>query len=170
MHVENFSELFLPICAHLLIITGILLMCYLLLNLVMLKDEQRRSTKREKEKAIRAFSMCIGFLIYFISRSSGMPIPELIFKSIKITNPFIFFLLNMMFPSLIGSFAAWYFIRVMKKGEDVASRAVVLFATIMLFLFIDVYTSSFKVEDQSVLIPNATFVIGIGLYVIFKVR
>ncbi|CAN2043721.1 conserved membrane hypothetical protein [Candidatus Magnetomoraceae bacterium gMMP-13] len=170
MHTDNFSEIFLNFFAHLLIIAGILSMFYFLLNLVMLKNEQRRSSKREKEKAIRAFSMCIGFLIYFTSRLSGMPIPELILSSLKITNPFSFFLLGIIFPSLTGSFAAWYFIKIMKKGEDIASRAVILLATIMFFLFIDVYTSSFKIEDKIVLIPNATFVIGVGLYVIFKVR
>jgi hypothetical protein len=158
---------FFNIVAHLIIIVGILVIFGFIIKMIV-KQENRL------ERVIRVFALVAGFLIYFMSRAVGISIPDIIVKSLAGTTPLSFGIIGMLFPLILGIFAAWYCVDAMGRISNLPGRVAVLIATFILTLFTDVYVAVFKLPTANKLhtnlLPNLTFVIGLSLYMIFNVK
>lgn len=126
------------------------------------------------EKIILMISSMTGFLIYFGARALGLSIPSMIMTSVSMTNPIKMILFSIVIPWTVGTIVAWYFSWCLKKHIDIAFRVVVLISAFIVTLFSDVYAASYAVEingkiDIS-LLPNLTFTVGMGLYIILNYK
>ena len=126
------------------------------------------------EKFILIISSMTGFLIYFGARALGLSIPSMMMKSVSITNPIRMTFFSIIIPWTVGTIVAWYFGWCLKKHIDIAFRVVILISAFIVTLFSDVYAASYTVSinggiDTS-LLPNLTFTVGMGLYIILNYK
>ena len=93
-------------------------------------------------------------------------------NSIINVRPFTFGLFAVLTPGVAGALLGWYFVKNVKKSEDVAVRVVILTATFMVVAFLDVYAATYSVTSavnkNMLLMPNLTFAVGLMLYIIIK--
>jgi hypothetical protein len=126
------------------------------------------------EKVILIVSVMIGFLIYFGSKAIGISIPSMMMSAVTTTNPVSIGILAIILPSAAGVTVAWYCIHCLNKSSEIAFRIVILIGTFIVTLFGDVYFATYTVKSQGnvdiTLLPNLTFTIGMGLYVILNYR
>ncbi len=133
--------------------------------------------KEEKmfEKVILIISAMTGFLIYFGARALGLSIPAMMMASVSVTNPIKMAVFSILIPWSVGIAVAWYFSWCLSKHIDIAFRVVILISAFIVTLFGDVYAASYTVEagggsiDTS-LLPNLTFTVGMGLYIILNYK
>ncbi len=126
------------------------------------------------EKVILVISAMTGFLIYFGARALGLPIPSMMMSSVSIASPIRMTLFSILIPWSVGVAVAWYFSWCLNKHIDIAFRVVILISAFIVTLFGDVYAASYAVTagggiDTS-LLPNLTFTVGMGLYIILNYK
>lgn len=160
--------IFFNIVTHILVIAGILSVFYFIYYMIY-------KTESILEKIIRISALTTGLLIYVGAKAVGISIPGLMMGGISTTNPLTIGFLGVIFPSLIGSFVAWFCIKNLNKSEDLAARLIILISTFIVVMFGDVYVKTYetsaKIDGLNIsLLPNLTFTIGLSLYVIFKYR
>jgi hypothetical protein len=132
--------------------------------------------KEEKifEKVILIISSMTGFLIYFGARALGLPIPFMMMAAVSVANPIKMAVFSIVIPWSVGVAVAWYFSWCMNKHIDIAFRIVILISAFIVTLFGDVYAASYAIKavgsiDTS-LLPNLTFTVGMGLYIILNYK
>jgi hypothetical protein len=126
------------------------------------------------EKIILIISAMTGFLIYFGSRALGISIPSLMMSSISVSNPIKMGIFSIIIPGAVGVAVAWYCLWCLRKHIDIAFRVVIMISTFVVTLFGDVYAASYTVSKTGTidisLLPNLTFTIGMGLYIILNYK
>ncbi|MBM3329983.1 MAG: hypothetical protein FJY67_11045 [Calditrichaeota bacterium] len=118
-------------------------------------------------------SAMTGFLIYYGSKALGITIPEVMMGAMSTTSLSLAFWAFLV-PSASGMLLAWYSIRCIHSGIELAYRVLILISTFILVMFIDVYKEVFGASvDKSglrYLLPNLSFTISLSLYMIFKYK
>jgi len=157
----------LNIITHIMIIFGIIGLIFYIAYAVY-KEETMF------EKVILIISAMTGFLIYFGARALGLSIPSMMMASVSVSNPIKMALFSIIIPSSVGIAVAWYFSWCLKQHIDIAFRVVILISAFIVTLFGDVYAASYAVNagnsiDTS-LLPNLTFTVGMGLYIILNYK
>lgn len=126
-----------------------------------------------EEIVIRTMACGVGFLVYAAATAMGISIPQLLFSSLQETNFFLAAFSGAIFPAAFGVFVAWICIRALKRGGVFVARLVGLFSVFILIGFVDTYTLSYSVntkgEMNKLLMPNISFIVGVVMYIIFKV-
>ena len=126
------------------------------------------------EKVILVISSMTGFLIYFGARALGLSIPAMMMSSVSVTSPIRMALFSILIPWSVGVAVAWYFSWCLKKHIDIAFRIVILISAFIVTLFGDVYAASYAVKSggsiDTSLLPNLTFTVGMGLYIILNYK
>ena len=166
--IEIFN-MFFHILTHILIVTSIMAIIYLVAHMILSPDDGIENT-------IRSSAFATGFLIYYGSKAIGLSVPSLIIKSLILTNPFTIGLFGILMPSLTGYFVAWYCIRNINKNDNIAARLIILIITFIIVLFSDVYITTYGIAKNGptmldiTLLPNLTFTISLSLYVILRYK
>lgn len=121
------------------------------------------------EGFIRTLALVIGFIVYFVSKSAGVSIPSLLLSSILVINPIFFIITGVIIPLFTGAFVAWYILRKINEHNNYAYRICLLIGVLVVSLFTDVFVSAYASPSvNKLLIPNLTFIVGIGFYIIFR--
>jgi hypothetical protein len=126
------------------------------------------------EKVVLIMSAMTGFLIYFGSRALGVSVPTFMMASVSTSSPVKMTFFSILMPLAVGVLVAWYFIWCIQKHKDIAFRIVIMISAFIVTLFSDVYAASYDVPvtasiDTS-LLPNLTFTVGMGLYIILNYK
>lgn len=180
----NWVPTFFNVLANLIVIVGTLIMVAFIARLIFQRSPligggrsqaaYRDHRRYQEEVVIRIIAALVGFLIYFAANALGLSIPSLMLKAISTTNPGAIGLFGAVAPAAAGVIVAWYCLRTLKKSEELAFRLLVLLSTFIIVLFGDVYVASLANKELGPhglnvsLLPNATFVIGICLYIVFR--
>lgn len=159
---------FLTLITHILIMLAAILFAYIILRIILAADTQF-------EKAARTVALSVALLSYFGSKALGLDLPSFLLRSIGVLKPILTAFIGGLIPSLAGYFSARLLLKsLMSKHEEIRLRLIVLISTYLLLLFSDVYVAAFghKVESSlnQFLLPNLSFAVGLGLYLIFHVR
>jgi hypothetical protein len=81
---------------------------------------------------------------------------------------------SILIPWSVGIAVAWYFSWCLQKHIDIAFRVVILISAFIVTLFGDVYAASYAMETSgsvdTSLLPNLTFTVGMGLYIILNYK
>lgn len=159
---------------HLLNITTHVMILFGIFGLIFYIGYSVYSETKMLEKVILMMSAMTGFLIYFGSRALGVSIPSFIMSSISISNPIKMTFFSILMPMSVGVLVAWYLIWCLQKDKDIAFRIVIMISAFIVTLFGDVYAASYRFPangsiDTS-LMPNLTFTVGMGLYIILNYR
>lgn len=157
----------LNIITHIMIILGIIGLIFYISYAVHKEQEMF-------EKVILIISSMTGFLIYFGARALGLSIPSMMMSFVSMTNPVKMTFFTIIIPWSVGTIVAWYFSWCLKKHIDIAFRIVILISAFIVTLFSDVYAASYTVsingEIDTSLLPNLTFTVGMGLYIILNYK
>jgi hypothetical protein len=180
----NWVPEFFNVLANLLVILGTLVMVAFIARLIFQRSPfigggrsqaaYRDHRRYQVEVVIRIIAALIGFLIYFVSQAVGLSIPSLMLAAISTTNPASIGIFGVVAPASAGIIVAWYCLRTLKKSEELAFRLLVLLSTFIIVLFGDVYVASLANKEfgphglNVSLLPNAAFVIGVCLYIVFR--
>ena len=159
---------FFNLITHLLIIGGFGILIYFTYSII--KDEYEN---HKFEGLVLIATIVFATFVYFASLAFKLSIPNLLFDSLEQSDTFSFkVVLGSIFTTAIGGLLAWYITGRLEKNTTFGLRIVILFLTLMLVLFGDVYVTSFRISNEggfnTALLPNVTFVIGILGYVIFN--
>jgi hypothetical protein len=122
------------------------------------------------ERSIRGLSALAGLTLYFISQITGVSISEILVKSIS-TYSTTFWLANAFIPAVLGYLTANFFIKHVNKGDNISERVVILFGTLLISEFTEVFvraSSQNGLAPSPELLPNFTFVLVVILYAIFR--
>ncbi|WP_420209208.1 hypothetical protein [Candidatus Electronema sp. JC] len=157
----------LNIITHIMIILGIIGLIFYISYAVHKEQEMF-------EKVILIISSMTGFLIYFGARALGLSIPSMMMSFVSMANPVKMTFFAIIIPWSVGTIVAWYFSWCLKKHIDIAFRIVILISAFIVTLFSDVYAASYTVsingEIDTSLLPNLTFTVGMGLYIILNYK
>jgi hypothetical protein len=148
---------------HLLILISILLGIVFVGKLI-------NEPSKKGETTIRALSAMGGLFLFFLSKSTGISIYDLIVEAIAMYN-ILFYIIAITIPAIIGYAIARYCIASLKKGEDFAMRIIILFGVLLISEFLDVYilaTSQSGLLMNKGLVPNIAFTLAIIFYTIFQ--
>lgn len=157
----------LNIITHIMILVGII-------GLIFYIGYAVHKEEKVFEKVILVISAMTGFLIYFGARALGLSIPEMMMTSVSVSNPVKMAFFSILIPWSVGVAVAWYFSWCLSKHIDIAFRVVILISAFIVTLFGDVYAASYKVTTgggiDTSLLPNLTFTVGMGLYIILNYK
>ncbi len=152
-------EVFFVLIIHLLIILGLIGM--ILWIIVRIADE-----RREQEQFIKILSVVLGLFIYFAGKGLNLAIPTLIMDSMETTRPIVVGIVGLFSPTLLGIISAYYIKRIFDKKSIIGERIILIFATLLITLFGEVYIASYSTSGNTKLLPNVMFVAGVILYIV----
>ena len=163
--MKQVMEIFFAVLTHGLIICGLLLQLYFMIQMVLI-------ARVHIERILRASAFGTGLLILFGAKSLGLSISELTMSGAALSHPITFGIFGVITPSAIGVMLAWYFVNSIKKSSNIAIRVMILVGTFSLMIFADAYlgavsTSGDFKPDKS-LAPNLAFIISVMLYTILR--
>lgn len=160
---------FFNLITHLLIITGFLMIINYTYKIISAKAE-----KNSTEGLILVGTVVFAIFLYFSSLAFNLSIPKLLFDGLEQSDAFTFKVaIGTLISSAIGFLVSWYLTKRLEKNETFGTRIIILFLTLMIVLFGDVYIASYKVNIEGfnkALLPNVSFVIGILGYIIFNYK
>lgn len=163
--VETAMALLLFVLVNLLVLAALGATLVFLKNVIL-------SNPDSIEKLLRGAAFGSGLLIYVASKAMGMSIPELMGSALAVAAPLSFGFLGVVFPAVIGTFVAWYCLRLINQDDNKAARILVLFSAFFFTMFADTYASMATQAATStsvdLILPNITFVLSVVLYTIFK--
>ena len=126
------------------------------------------------ERLARSFAFLVGPLAILGGRAFDVALPELLLRALSLTNPFLTATVGVALPGGVGALVAWFFIRVLKRGDDdVATRIMILIGTFIMFEFGDVYVAALKIAGAEVgkyLAPNLAFTLALFLFIALNYR
>lgn len=139
----------------------------LILALVVLLFISIFSPKSWFPKVARLLSFLMAIFIYFVSKKLDYSIPDFLLYSLE---PTAFYIVNTILPMLIGYFATWYIINAIKTNGKKAIRVSILMSTLLIIVLVEVFIDSYITNINShFLLPNATFIFGIILFIVFRI-
>lgn len=121
------------------------------------------------ERMYRVAAIMLAMLIFFVSATLNKSISEVIITSIEISKDGIKSILGKL--SLVGVFGAITAAiahKVIRSNAEILERVIIIFSTILVLIFADLYVRGFKNPDN--LLVNSSFVIGVFIYMIFFTR
>ena len=124
------------------------------------------------ERLVRGVSVATGLLTYSAANAYGLSIPSLMASSINDVGPYLFTAVGVALPLGVGAFVAFICTSLMKNNPMVGTRAILLISTFVFAMFTDVYATlagSITTGQGKYGLPNSMFVLGLALYVIFKI-
>ena len=165
-NIQDAVSSLLTCLTHIIIVICILLMISAAWYLI-------KEAPSKIDGLIRIMAVMIGFLAYVLSKSGGLSLPETVAKSFSFTSPLMLIASAYLVPGFLGLFIAWFILKHLKSGNAIPKRVVLLIVSFIVMAFTDVYSyvasrQMEQISSQSSYIPNIAFVIGLGLYVIFK--
>jgi hypothetical protein len=121
---------------------------------------------------VRFLALFTGLTISVAAEALDLSITELIIKSIRLYNPFVFYPLDVLLPATLGFVLCWYLTHVTKRGTEFAMRVVILVSTLAVIQFAELYVKVVAEHGTALgraFVPNIVFTTSIMLWVIFRV-
>jgi hypothetical protein len=141
------------------------------------------------EILLRIISVISGVLIYSIAVAFGIKFPEAILNTMynlsinRLPPESGIYLIGLLFPAIVGIFISSSITNYIKNHNEIEHagnsstkiRWMCLIITIILLLYCDLFLYSYKevrenTESFRPLLPNATFVLSVLLFAIFRFR
>lgn len=125
------------------------------------------------ERLLRAAAFLSAPLLLLTATGLGMSFPEAIYQSLSVTNPISLGVFGFLLPGAFGVLLAWFFIRGLRRDDDVAVRVMILVSTAVMFQFGEIYGRAVSKSGSALgphLLPNATFTLGLFLYSVLYYR
>lgn len=159
-------DLFFNFLTHALIIAGCIGLFVCILFLI-------GNTASVEHAVLRVVAAVVGSFTYIGARALGVSIPGLLLQSIQITNPMSYGMFSILVPSAAGVIVAWILTSALRGSADKAQRIIILILSFIVVLFGDTYSVAYSVksgttEFQTSLIPNLTFILSLGLYLVLR--
>ncbi len=148
-----------------------ILICAVLFGLYFIARLVYWRTDNPAEKLLRVLAIMLALLLYFMSRIGDVTIPDMLFQSLGEVSIGAQLLLMLPIGGFLGWVVAKYLHWLFLKGhEGRRIRYVILFFTLLLAFFTDVYIASYSLAsgagDARSLLPNGTFILGTGFYLL----
>ncbi len=123
------------------------------------------------EKVLRVVAALLALLAYFLSKVARLDVPSVLFEALVGVSLPAQFSISLLVGGALGWFVThflhWLFLRG-HEGKQV--RYVILIFTLLLALFTDTYIATYAVVPEEglnpALLPNGTFILGAGLYLL----
>lgn len=134
-------------------------------------EEPEPSIRFEQEVLVRIFALVGAALTVFLAKAIGLSIPELLTRSLSITNPIRFTALGIVSPAALGILVAWYFVAAIRNRDDRSLRVMIFVGGLMVFIFSDVYAAAVQAAGfgpTGALAPNVSFLLAVALYCVAK--
>lgn len=131
------------------------------------------ATKTTSERIIRGIALTAGSFAYFLSKSLGLSLPELVMESVQAGKIFSFVTIATLIPALAGYLLIRYIMACMKKHDAIAIRVMLMLSALVLVMFADVYIAAAgqaKTSDLRALAPNMSFLLTMMCYIVFEFR
>ena len=154
----SFDGLF-TLLVHLLIIVGLVAMVIFMARNIVNENDKT-------EQFIKILAVVLGLFVYFAAKGLNLSISDLVVESMQTTKPIVIGVVGFISPTILGIFSAWYIKRIFNSKNVIAERVILIFATLMITLFGEVYISSYSVSGNTKLLPNVMFVAGVILYIV----
>ncbi len=159
--MSNWTQLIFPVLTH-----GILLFGLVTTFIVIQRSIWEQGGF---ERLARAFAFFTAPLAILSARAFDVSLPEMLLRVLSVSNPVLTATAGVLIPGGAGVLAAWFFIRVINRGDrDSATRIMILIGTFLLFMFGDVYVAAVATEGAVVnkyLAPNIAFMLALFVYV-----
>lgn len=151
---------------HAFVVLGMLSLGYLLYTGV-------TTSSNRVERMIRAISIATGVFIYGAAKALGMTLTNLIKWSVEFEHWLTFMVVGIVIPSVLGILLAKYTLRVLKSGNYLAMRFLLIVGSVILMQFCDLYieiglTAGLQISKE--LLPNLLFLSCFGLFFVFEFR
>lgn len=161
---------------HIALLSTIVLGLLALIRLTLMKSSflqfphvDATASENGIEVTLRTIAFAMGLLVVFGSRAAGVSFVNLFGQALFVTAPIRFGLTGVLIPAGLGVLVAWYFFRVLKRGDARAVRVLILIGTLTLAQFTDVYAAAISSSGLALspsFVPNITFILGLGSYAI----
>jgi hypothetical protein len=164
--MEEILALILFVLIHLFVVASIIGMIIFIVRVIL-------DGHYAMERLLRVAAAAAGLLIYLGARAYGISVPELMYSSLKITEPLMKGLVGVVAPLASGTFVAWFCLRMMQSHGDIAARGLLLFSSLVFAMFADTYAAlaaQATPESLNLALPNITFVLGVILFLIFRYK
>ena len=129
------------------------------------------------ELLVRLFACLAGFAAYIGARVLGLAVPQLLQSSIETSYPVLVPLLKFVIPGGAGVLMAFWFLRALKQGSEIAHRIMILISSFILAVYADIYAAASAIQSETAkgavnpnLLPNLAFILAIILYIVFNWR
>lgn len=121
------------------------------------------------ERFIRTIALMISFLVYFGATQTGLSIPQLLVSTLALQNPIVYAWIAAFVSSLAGIAVTVFIIRRLRSQSIIAYRLTIFISVLIISLFLDLFVTAFAAgADPIVLSANLFFVVGIGVYLVFR--
>jgi hypothetical protein len=124
------------------------------------------------ERNVRCLALLSGFLAFIGAKALGIDFPSLLFTSAQLTHPYLLGSVNVAMPGATGAATALLLLKGFKRrgSSDYPLRLMILLATFVLMLFVDVYAAAVTTDKSLAvnlhLLPNLSFTLGMCVYII----
>jgi hypothetical protein len=122
---------------------------------------------------IRATSVATGVFLYGAAKAMGMSLTALMKWSVESGNWLTFSAIAIIIPSVLGVLLAKCALHVLKSGNYLAMRFLLIVGSVILMQFCDLYieiglTAGLRISKH--LLPNLLFLSSFGLFFVFGFR
>jgi len=144
-----------------------------LVAMILLMFQMAYRANSQIERFMRFIAAAGGALAVLSTRALGLSVPEFLMQSLSTARPTLGVLSGFVAPAFAGAFVAWIFdYSIRHKGTNVTVRLLVFVGAVFTVQFADVYAAAFRRTGVSLgptLAPNATFIVGLVLYLVLRV-
>ena len=161
-------ETFFNVATHFLIIVAELMLVWHSLRTII-------DAPSGLEAKIRAVALMTGFLLVVGAKRASLDLPTLVIQALDARTRERLILVGCILPAGSGVAAAWALVQQarVRSSNDRLVRFTLLLSAFLTASFADVYAESVSQIDLQHfnlrLIPNISFVAGLGLYLIFRI-
>lgn len=124
------------------------------------------------ERLIRSFALAAGALVALGAQTGGMSYADFLIKSLSSSRPAGAFAAvgAVLVPAGAGACIRWYVLHAYKRSEVVTVRAMAFVGMLAMTSFLETYAVATRTKGLflgAAALPNAAFVVGVVLYVVF---
>jgi hypothetical protein len=159
--IEKFFSVVLTAAAIIILVLGLAGIVYFVLLAIL-------EAANTGERTVRTITLMIGLLAYFAAKNLGLSIPDLLLASLSQSTFLPYLVTAALIPAIAGAVISELFIRELRRGGNIAHRIMILITVLIISMFLDLFVYAVGGGLGSKLLPNVTFVLGVGLYLIFR--
>jgi len=122
------------------------------------------------ERFFRGLAAFVGIALYFVMHLLGLTIARPFWDNLSNSNFLVAF--GVLAPAVFGGICAWAMNLFYRRDDVITVRLFVLVSMLLLVIFTDTYVQalSARLDVQRLLLPNLSFALGMGLYVLLRVK